>query len=486
MTTPTKAVFRVTEHGLLSRDDTERVLDRIQEKLTGRGTSRIVLSSTWSGDLRWARNRASMTSDRRDIKILVFREIRGGRGVATTNQIDDVSLDGVVASAERLALKEADQRPGDVSLEPPILTSPQTTTWSDRTLDRTVEESAQLVQQVTSDAEARQLMSAGYIESHGMTVGTRSIDVYDRIERTYGAMTQAQCTVTVRHPKGTGSGWAGLARYDLAKVDEAAIAARAMEKCLASLDPVRIEPGRYTVILEPQAVADLVQLMLDGQTLPMDRVTAEDPRHRNPYYLESDRSIGRDRSKLGYKIVDERITISHDPSDPDLGTLAVPGLGPITWIENGILTGMSYGRGYAINELNEHEPVHRRLSYRMTGGTTSIDEMIAGTKRGLLVTRFSKLRVIDASSLFATGVTRDGLWLVENGRISKSVRNFRIGESPLFALNNVEALGIPTPVYQPFEWPELGPFWETFALSQVIVPALKVNDFSFTSTIDAL
>jgi predicted Zn-dependent protease len=473
-------------HALLSREETERVLDQLQSKMSGGGTAYIAVSSTWNGDLRWARNRASMTSDRRDIQIYVLRIIRGGKGSAVTNQIDEVSLEGVVKSAERQARAQADQRPSDLPLEPPVLTTPETTTWSDRTVNRTVEESAKFVQQVTASAEAKQVMSAGYIESYGMTLGIRSIDEYNRARHSYNAMTQAQCTVTVRHPKGMGSGWAGLARYDLAKIDEAALAARAMDKCLTSLDPVRIEPGRYTVILEPQAVADLVQLMIDGQTYSSSRMSAEDVRFRNPYFLGNDESLGRDRSKLGLKIVDERITISHDPSDPELGILAIPGTRPITWIEKGVLTGLTYERYYAIKELNEHEPAHRRLSYRMEGGNTSIDEMIAGTKRGLLVTRFSNLRVVDKSSLLTTGFTRDGLWLIENGRITKAVRNMRFSESPLFALNNVAEIGVPTPVYQPFEYPAMAPFFPTFALNQVIVPPLKVNDFSFTSTIDAV
>ena len=202
--------------------------------------------------------------------------------------------------------------------------------------------------------------------------------------------------------------------------------------------------------------------------------------------MDHDASISRDRSKLGYKIVDERITISHNPTDPELGILPIPGVGPVTWIDKGILTALTYDRGYAINELNENNPIERRLSFRMEGGTASIDDMIAGTKRGLIVTRFSKIRVIDTQSLLTTGFTRDGLWLVENGRISKAVRNFRFTESPLFALNNVVDLGQPAPVYLPLAIPQAGMLMPQFALTQVIVPPLKVNDFSFTSTIDAI
>lgn len=104
-----------------------------------------------------------------------------------------------------------------------------------------------------------------------------------------------------------------------------------------------------------------------------------------------------------------------------------------------------------------------------------------------VVTNRSRDReVVDQRSLLMTGVTRDGLWLIEDGKISKSVRNFRISESPLFALNNMDQLGVPTPVYRPFMFPETAPFFPAFALSQVIVSPLKLNDFSFTSSIDAI
>jgi predicted Zn-dependent protease len=114
----------------------------------------------------------------------------------------------------------------------------------------------------------------------------------------------------------------------------------------------------------------------------------------------------------------------------------------------------------------------------MSGGDTSVDEMIATTKRGLLVTRFSNLRGLDGTSLLSTGLTRDGLWLVENGKISKAVKNFRFTESPLFMLNSIEQLGVPVRVFRP-----TGTGGE---LTPGIVPPLKVRDFSFTSAIDAI
>jgi predicted Zn-dependent protease len=108
----------------------------------------------------------------------------------------------------------------------------------------------------------------------------------------------------------------------------------------------------------------------------------------------------------------------------------------------------------------------------MSGGTTTIDEMIATTKRGIRVTRFWGAGVIDDRSLLCTGLTRDGLWLIENGKITKPIKNFRFTESPLFVLNNLDALGVPQRVFSPS--------------APVVVPPIKAHEFSFTSLSSAV
>ena len=118
--------------------------------------------------------------------------------------------------------------------------------------------------------------------------------------------------------------------------------------------------------------------------------------------------------------------------------------------------------------------------------TTTVDEMISTMKRGVLVTRVSDMTEVDRGSLLYTGFTRDGLWLIENGKISKAVRNFRWTESPLFVFNNVESVGEAVP--------EMNQLFGMFSFSgglrnsvpSVVVPTLKINDFSFTSTVDAI
>lgn len=311
-----------------------------------------------------------------------------------------------------------------------------------------------------------------------MTVSSlRPADPTGLWDTPYQKWTQAQCSMTVRDAKGTGSGWAGLSSYDWSAIDANALAKRALEKCIASQNPAALEPGRYTVILEPQAVADLMEVFASS----LSREIAENG--RGPWALAQDDALGIWRSKLGLKVADSRITISHDPADPMLGIVPrEPWVEPITWIERGTLTSLAYERPYAVQKLNENAAGRWMTGYRMSGGETSIDEMIATTRRGLLVTRFSNVRNLDSRSLVSTGLTRDGLWLIENGKITRPVKNFRFTESPLFVLNSIEQLGAPVPVFRPVE----DPYERARPLTPAVVPPLKARDFSFTSTIDAI
>ncbi len=285
----------------------------------------------------------------------------------------------------------------------------------------------------------------------------------------YQKFSHAQCSMTVRHPKGVGSGWAGLTSFDWGAIDGRALADRALEKCLASLNPVAIEPGRYTVVLEPQAVGALLEILFDSGAF--SRLDSEQYVNM-PFALGADPSLNIVRTRLGFQVMDERITISSDPLDPELGSLVRPGDSSCVWIENGVLRHLGYDRSYALRSLNDNVGPGGGAGIRMAGGDSSTEEMIASTKRGILVTRFSTLRILDRPSVLGTGLTRDGLWLIENGKISKAIKNFRFTESPMFALNNVDVVGPAERVYAP-------PFAR-------IVPLIKVRDFSFTGVADAV
>jgi predicted Zn-dependent protease len=304
------------------------------------------------------------------------------------------------------------------------------------------------------------MVAAGYVQvsAHGRAV----MDTWGKY--LYYPYTTAQFSVTVRNPQGTGSGWAGVDWNDWTRIDTATLSEIALDKCLRSANPVAVEPGRYTAILEPQAVCDLCQFLINN----LDRSLAEGG--TGPF------AAGNQQSKIGQRVMDPRISISADPMDPDLGfpPFSVNGhvYHPVTWIQEGILKELAYFRPYGIRNLGKNSGLPNSGAFRMSGGTTTVDEMIATTERGLLVTRFSDLQVIDPNSVLVEGYTRDGLWLIEKGKIAKPVKNFRITESPLFMLNNVEQLGAPQRVFHPD--------------APVIVPPIKARDFSFTSLSEAV
>jgi predicted Zn-dependent protease len=181
-------------------------------------------------------------------------------------------------------------------------------------------------------------------------------------------------------------------------------------------------------------------------------------------------------SKIGEKIMDERISIYSDPFDPLV--LAQPfdfdglPLGRQNFIEKGVLKTLYYSRFWA--KKKGVEPTGAPSSFVMSGGDTSVEDMIKSTQRGVLVTRLWYLREVDPRTILYTGLTRDGTFLIENGKISKAVKNFRFNDSPLMMLNNLEQIGRPVRLAG------------TEAGGAVIVPPIKVRDFNFTSLSDAV
>jgi predicted Zn-dependent protease len=280
----------------------------------------------------------------------------------------------------------------------------------------------------------------------------------------YHRSTNVNYTLTVRTNDGTGSGWAAADHPDWRQLDFEKVSARAIEKARASRSPQAVEPGRYTVIFEPQAVGDLVQLIAGYA----DARLADEG--RSPFSKQGG------GNKLGEKIVDTRVTLFSDPRDPQLLAQPFDGEGmPLarqTWIENGELKTLQTSRFWA--KKQNRTPTGGATSLKMQGGSASIEDMIKSTERGILVTRLWYLREVDPRTILYTGLTRDGTFLIEQGRISRAIRNLRFNESPLFMLNNLEMLGISERIAG------------TEAGGAVVMPAIKVRDFNFTSLSEAV
>jgi predicted Zn-dependent protease len=226
---------------------------------------------------------------------------------------------------------------------------------------------------------------------------------------------------------------------------------------------VAVEPGRWMTILEPQAVA---QLMAQVISYSMYRPEAE---QQGVFNLESG------QSKIGLPVFDRRITIASDPMDPEAGfpPFDINGVPyqKVNWVEEGVLKELFYDRRYALRTMGKPHPLLNSQAFRVSGGTATLESMIASTQRGLIVTRFHDIEIVDRGTLLCSGTTRDGVWVIERGKITKPAKNFRFTESPMFAFNNVEELGAPVRVLAPFP---------------TVVPPMKIRDFSFTSMADAV
>ena len=453
---------------LLERDQAKALADRVLA-MGKSDEMRVNISSDWSGNTRFAVGEITTSGEVTDSSVTITSTIGKRRASATTNVLEDASLRRTVDLAERLARLA----PEDPELMPEL--GPQTYApvngYIARTADLGPESRAAATKRVIDDAgqagkAAGDVSVAGYLEANALSravATSKGLFAYHR-------STDANLSTTVRTPDGTGSGWASAGARDWQNVNPASLGVRAAQKAVASRNPTAIEPGAYTVVLEPQAVADLIPLL--GGAL--NARSADEG--RSPF---SKKGGG---TRLGEKIADQRVTILSDPTDADL--LAQPfdaeGL-PLkrnVWIENGILKNLSYSRYWAQKQGKEATGGGGGGGggfggfpggLKMVGGSKTTEELIAGTERGVLVTHFFYIRFLDQRTVLLTGLTRDGTFLIENGKITRSLKNFRWNESPLFMLSKIDDLGKAEPT----------------AAGQVM-PAIRAKDFTFTSLSDAV
>jgi predicted Zn-dependent protease len=454
----------MSESRFLSRDEAQRLSARILA-FSKAEQARVNLSSSQEGNTRFAVNQVSTAGDTADLTIVVTSAFGKRVASATTNRTDDASLRRVVETSERLARLAPEDPEYLGELGPQEYLQPNAI-FPD-TAGLTPEERAKAVAAVTEPAAAKNLIATGFlVHDAGSTAVATSKGLF-----AYHAQTRVNFTTTVRTPDGTGSGWAGVGAHSWKDVDASGIARRAIEKAEASRNPRAVEPGRWTVVLEPTAVANMVGLMVGAMNA------------RNADEGRSFFSRPGGGNRLGEKFIDERVSIHVDPEDPSLLTSPFGGDGMphrrVVWVEKGVLKNLSYDRYWA--EKTGNQPTSGGGwgggGYFMQGGNSSVEEMIRSTERGLLITRLWYIRGVDPRTILYTGLTRDGTFLIENGRITHAVKNLRWNESPIFMLNNIEMMGRPVRV---------SPSESSGLSASVIVPPLKARDFTFTSLSDAV
>ena len=458
----------LTPAGLVTRAEAQEIAKRAIANSPADET-RVTINSSARADTRFAVNQVTTSGENRDTSVTITAVVGGRAASVNTNRLDEASLTAAARQATEIA-KLVPPNPERM----PELGPQEYPAERNRVISLpTPAERAAAAKKVTELARAAGLVATGFIECRA----TASALANSKGLFAYDAGSAVTMTATVRTVDGTGSGWACSDGDSFEQIDADRVAQTAVEKARTSKSPVAIEPGRYVTILEPTAVGNLVQLI----TGSMQARAADEGR--------SFFSKPGGGNKIGMKVVDERVTLLTDPDDSPSTTGGFDGDGlpleKVVWIENGVVKNLAYDRFWA--QKQGVRPTRtgggggffggRGGTVRMLGGSTSTADMIKSTERGILVTRFWYIRGVDPRTILNTGLTRDGTFLIENGKISRPVKNFRFNESPIFFLNNLEMLG---PALRVNASEALG------AGGSTIMPTIKVREFTFSSLSDAV
>lgn len=438
---------------ILTEAQAKAILDKVIAFSTADECS-AQLGGGIGGNVRFARNDISTSGIVDDIELGVQVAFGKRVGTATINQFDDASLERVVRRAEDLA-KLAPENP---EFMPAVAKQAYraTDTFSEATAALTAEARAKIAEASIAPCRDRSLIAAGFLEdgntffAHANSNGNFG----------YARTTVADYTCTVRTEDGRGSGWVASNVKDIAAFDPAKDIQIAMRKAAASADAQALEPGKYTVILEPAAASGLISFMMNF----FDARSADEGRS-----FLSKQGGG---NKIGEQIMDPRVNIYTDPANPLVPTMPWDGDGlpreRTMIIDQGKVANLQYSRYWAAKQGKPETAGWGNTI--MEGGTKSTSELIASTERGILVTRTWYIRMVDPQTVLLTGLTRDGTFYIENGQLKYPIKNFRFNESPVIMLNNIEELGRSVRVED----------------GSIMVPPMKIRDFTFTSLSDAV
>jgi PmbA protein len=433
-------------------------LQRIAERvlaLSEADETEVEIDATTDALTRFANNTIHQNVAEEIRSISVRAVVDGRTARATTNKTDDGSLGRVVASAMSLARNE----PPNPDLLPLLRSQKyqQVARFFPATAHTTPEDRARAVARVCKMAEKKRQTAAGIFssgESESVLANSRGLLATYR-------QTRAEFSVTLLEKNS--SGWAKANSPDIRMIDPEALAAKASQRAADSREPREIEPGHYTAILPPAAVLDLVGFL---------------------FYDFAGTAVLDKRScftgRIGKKVLGENITLWDDAYHPLQSGPAYDGEGlprqKVLLVDHGIVKNLVYSRatakkmkakptGHGFSLPNEYGEAPMNLVFE--GGDRSIDDMIRTTERGVLVTRLWYVREVDPYEKILTGMTRDGTFLIEKGRVSGGIRNFRFNQSIIEMLSNAEMLG--PAVRAAGE--------ESF---EMVVPAMKIANFHFS------
>ena len=468
---------------MLTKEQAGEIFDRIK-KLSTADEVEVLFSGGRFALTRFANNTIHQNVAEENYVVSVRSVFAGRTARAFTNKFDEESLRQVVRSAESLAKvqhpdpdllampnsREASGISGaGATGQSPVSKRAVPSRHFAATAAITPEIRADGVKKIVGVAEKHKLTTAGVFSSAESLEGifnSRGLSDWH---------TQTLAEVSITMLAGDSSGWQKANSPDLAKLDPLRLAEVAAQKAVDSARPREIPAGKYTVILEPAAVLDIVGFMFCDYS---------------GVALLDQRSFLTGR--IGTKLFGDNITIWDDVAHPLQTGSPFDGEGVqrqrVGLVENGIVKRVVYARataermkrseqkdkagpitatGHGLALPNEMGEMPLNIVFAPTGDPQTVEQMIASTERGVLVTRLWYIREVEPFEKMLTGMTRDGTFYVENGRVQDGVRNFRLNESLIHMLSNVEAMSVPVR--------SCGE--ESF---DMVVPAMKVKEFNFT------
>jgi PmbA protein len=456
---------------MLTREKAAEIFDQVKKLSTADEVEAMIYGGKFALT-RFANNTIHQNVAEENYSVSVRTAFGGRTARATTNKFDSDSLKRLVQASESLAKvqhPDPDLLPMPGAGEPPATTQARPSRHFAQTAGLTPELRADGVEKIVQVATRHKLTTAGIFSSSESVEGIfNSRGLHD-----WHAQTSSEISITMLAPDS--SGWQKANSPDVSQLDPAALAEISARKAIESAGPREIPAGKYTVILEPAAVLDMSGFMFwdFGGLSILDQ-----------------RSFLNQR--VGTQIFGANVNIWDDVAHPLQSGTPFDGEGVprqrVQLVENGIVKRLVYARataekmkksefkdkvgpvaatGHGFSLPNEMGEAPMNIVFGSPTDPTTVEQMIASTERGVLVTRLWYIREVDPYEKILTGMTRDGTFYVEAGKVRHGILNFRFNESLIHMFSNVEAMG--TPVRASGE--------ESF---DMVAPPMKVRDFNFT------
>jgi predicted Zn-dependent protease len=463
---------------MYSRDEIKALTDKVLNMAKGDAVE-VGFEGGERSATRWANSSITVNLVQYDQQLTI--NVRHGQkqGSASSREFDDESLKAMVDEAQ-----EAAQKARDNPNLTPLVKGPQEYLPVDAVQQRTADfgpgERAAWVKQSVDICEKKGVLGAGYIpKAYQTTCLANSEGLF-----AYYQSAEVGFILTCRMASGSGSGWAGITgAKDLSQIDVQLLTDVASGKAVKSQKPRAIEPGRYTTIIEPRPMARLLSTMMGAFNAAGGGGGFGGGGGGGFNFGGLGRPfVSPDGTpKIGQKLFSDSFTLKSDIGNAVLRQTPILADGspakPVTWVDKGVLKTLYYDAATARRQKVSPSPANPNMSLVVEGTNMAVEDMIKSTKRGLLVTFFWYLRPVDTLTLLNTGMTRDGLFLIENGEIAGPVQNFRWNMSPLVAFANISAVGKSVPIHtgEAYDGP-----------GTALVPTVRVEDFYMTSVSPAV